>query len=165
MPRAKRKAYRTLIHGHSDSPASLVENSLVLSIGEVVGNSPRYQGSIRKIMLTWPKAGVFQFQNTMMGEVDLHNPTKAFLRLRYEIDGTPVDQCVRLTRTEQPFRWWFVCPLENIRVAKLYLPSGARRFASRKAHGLVYKCEVQPKRDMHLSPNAVRSLRRLSGRS
>ena len=29
-----------LIHGPSEGPASLVENCLVLSIGEVVGNGP-----------------------------------------------------------------------------------------------------------------------------
>src|SRR6266540_3846490 len=120
MPVAKRRAYRTLIRGHSKSPAGWVETSLTLSIGEVVGN---IHGLIQNIVFSWPKAGTFQ--NTVIGEVDLQNPAEASLRLRYELDGLPVNQCVQLTRTEQPLRWWFVCPVENIRVANLYLPPGA----------------------------------------
>jgi hypothetical protein len=36
-------------------------------------------------------------------------------------------------------RWWFICPIEKIRVAKLFLPPGATRFASRKAYNLTYR--------------------------
>jgi hypothetical protein len=36
-------------------------------------------------------------------------------------------------------RWWFICPIKKIRVAKLYLPPGATQFASRKAHDLTYR--------------------------
>lgn len=157
MTMPKRRAYRILIHGQRESPAGWVESSLMLSIGEVVGN---IQGSTQNFV--WPKAGILR--NTVIGEVDLENPAEASLRLRYELDGLPIDQCVRLTRTEQPLRWWFVCPAENNRVANLYLPLGARQFASRKAHGLIYKCQVQPKRGMHLSPNEVRRIRRLKSR-
>ena len=154
----KRRAYRILIHGQRESSAGWVESSLMLSIGEVVGN---IEGSTQNFV--WPKAGILR--NTVIGEVDLENPAEASLRLRYELDGLPIDQCVRLTRTEQPLRWWFVCPAENNRVANLYLPLGARQFASRKAHGLIYKCQVQPKRGMLLSPNEVRRIRRLKSRS
>src|SRR5665811_1126246 len=35
-------------------------------------------------------------------------------------------------------RWWFLCPLTGNPVAKLYLPLGQRRFASRPAHSLTY---------------------------
>ena len=35
-------------------------------------------------------------------------------------------------------RWWFICPIKKTRVAKLYLPPGATRFGSRKAHDLTY---------------------------
>ena len=129
----------------------------MLSIGEVVGN---IQCSTQNFV--WPKAGILR--NTVIGEVDLENPAEASLRLRYELDGLPIDQCVRLTRTEQPLRWWFVCPAENNRVVNLYLPLGASQFASRKAHGLIYKCQVQPKRVMQLSPNEVRRIRRLKSR-
>jgi len=36
-------------------------------------------------------------------------------------------------------RWWFICPIKKIRVAKLYLPSGATMFASRQAYDLTYR--------------------------
>ena len=36
-------------------------------------------------------------------------------------------------------RWWFICPIKKIRVAKVFLPLGATRFASRKAHDLTYR--------------------------
>ena len=160
MLRAKKPAYRTLIH--SERPITLVEDSLVLTVGEVVGKRPAIQGSVHEILLTWPEAGIFQFQGTIIGEVDLRNPAAASVRLRYDVDGVAVDHCLRLELTEQPRRWWFVCPLENVRVAKLYLPPGERRFASRKAHGLIYKCQLEPQRAINLSPNQVRSLRRLS---
>jgi hypothetical protein len=165
MPRAGRRAYLTVIRAHSETPAGLVENSFVISIGDVVGKGSLNQGSILSIVIPRPKAGIFHLEQTITAEVDLQNRAKASVRLGFEVDGLPVDQSVRLTCTEQPFRWWFVCPSENIRVAKLYLPPGARRFASRKAHDLIYQCQLQQRRDMQLSPNALRLLRRLRGRS
>ena len=127
----KRRAYRIMIQGQRESSAGWVESSLMLSIGEVVGN---IQGSTQNGV--WPKAGILR--DNVIGEVDLENPADASVHLRYKLDGLPIDQCVRLTRTEQPLRWWFVCPAENNRVANLYLPLGASQFASRKAHGLIY---------------------------
>jgi hypothetical protein len=159
VPGAKKPANRTL-HCRFEQLGALVEDSLVLTAREVVGKRPK-QGSVHKILLNWPKAGIFQFQGAIVGEVDLRNQTEASVRLRYEVDGVAVDHCVRLALTEQPRRWWFVCPLENIRVAKLYLPPCARRFASRKAHGLMYKCQLEPSRPIHLSPSEVRLLRGL----
>ena len=48
---------------------------------------------------------------------------------------------VRLVSTRPNYggrRWWFVCPLVGRRVAKLYLPPGARLFGSGDAYGLTY---------------------------
>ena len=158
MPVPSRRAYRTLVRGQIQTAIKFVENSVVLAIGDLVGNRQPKTGPIQKITLRCA------FQTTIEAEADLSEPKNAFVCLRYELDGMPVDQCVRLTRTEPPTRWWFVCPLSNIRVAKLYLPPGSRRFGSRKAHGLIYKCQAPPKRDMQLSPQAVRLLRRSRGR-
>ena len=160
MPVSPRRAYRTLIRGQIETAGNFVENSLVLAIGDVVGHRTPKPGPIQKIT----RARDSTFQTTIEGEADLSDPKNAFVRLRFELDGVPVNQRVRLTSTEQPFRWWFVCPVSNIRVAKLYLPPGARRFGSRKAHRLLYKYQAQPKADMQLSPQAVRLLRRSRGR-
>ena len=54
------------------------------------------------------------------------------------------DYWVALDTTPQPFggrRWWFVCPRIGDRVAKLYLPGGATKFASRKAYRLAYRSQ------------------------
>jgi hypothetical protein len=133
-----------------------VEDSVVLRIGDVVGKRPAKPAQPRKITLSRDRA----FRVTIEVVADLGDPTNAFVRLGYELDGVPVDQYVRLTLTDQPARWWFICPFSDIRVAKLYLPTGMRRFGSRTAHGLVYKCQIQPKRALQLSPQALRLLRR-----
>jgi hypothetical protein len=147
MPKTERKTFRTVIRAGSQLASALVEDSLVLSINQVVGHSPRPQASIG-FKLTWPPS--FHFQGPVTGKVDLSDPTKASVYLEYQLDGVFVNYRVQLVTTAQPFRWWFVCPLENIRVAKLYLPTGARRFASRKAYGLIYRCQAQKRRPGHL---------------
>jgi hypothetical protein len=158
MPRTQRRAYQTLIN--ASKSLALVEHCLALSIREAVGSSPLYERSVRRILLSWPQAGEFRVPTSILAEVDLRDPASASLRLKYELDGLPVDQRVELTSSEPPFRWWFLCPERNIRVAKLYMPAGARRFASRRAHGLIYRCQLQAKRNTGLSPSVVRLLRR-----
>lgn len=57
-----------------------------------------------------------------------------------QISGEP-DQHIRITSAPAPFggrRWWLICPVRNLRVGRLYRPPGGRRFASRRAWGLVY---------------------------
>ena len=161
MSSAGRRAYLTAVRAHSETPAGFVENSFVLSIGDVVGKNSPHQGSMRIIVVRPPKAGAFPVEQPIEAHTDLWDRTRAYLRLSFEADGVGVDQHVQLTCTEPPFRWWFVCPSMNIRAAKLYLPPGARQFASRKAHGLIYRCQVEPRRHMQLSPDAVRLLRRV----
>jgi hypothetical protein len=71
----------------------------------------------------------------------------SWLRLRYRIydywtgDPHDIDELICMVATRPRFgglRWWFVCPRTNRRVRMLYLPLGARRFASRRAYRLVY---------------------------
>lgn len=161
MSSAGRRAYLTAVRAQSETPAGFVENSFVLSIGDVVRKNSPHQGSMRTIMVRPPKAGAFPVELTIEAHTDLWDRTRPYLRLSFEADGVGVDQHVQLTSTEPPFRWWFVCPSMKIRVAKLYLPSGAWQFASRKAHGLIYRCQVEPRRHMQLSPDAIRLLRRV----
>lgn len=66
------------------------------------------------------------------------------------IDKEEVEQVVRLIFTEPYYggtRWWMVCPFHGIRVAKLYLPNGGDRFASRKAWRLGYHSQRIAHRD------------------
>ncbi len=60
------------------------------------------------------------------------------------------DQTIRLVATPLPFggcRWWFLCPHSGQRAMKLYLPYGARFFASRQAYRLGYAVQRQSARD------------------
>ncbi len=75
------------------------------------------------------------------------NPRNSWLRLRYAIrdywtgEQHQIDDKIYLTASRPWFggqRWWFVCPTENRRVRKLYLPPDARRFRSRGAYRLAY---------------------------
>jgi hypothetical protein len=56
-------------------------------------------------------------------------------------------------------RWWFVCPTENRRVRKLYLPPSARRFRSRRAYRLAYASQREAVHD-----RAMRRARKLCRR-
>ena len=75
------------------------------------------------------------------------NPRNSWLRLRYAIrdywtgEQHQIDDKIYLTASRPWFggqRWWFVCPAENRRVRKLYLPFGGHRFRSRCAYRLAY---------------------------
>jgi len=75
------------------------------------------------------------------------NPETASIRLEYE--GMEVSHSISLVSIRPPFggrRWYFCCPVEHIRVTKLFLPPGARRFASRQAHGLPDFIQIRAKR-------------------
>ena len=48
-------------------------------------------------------------------------------------------------------RWWMVCPAWHLRVGKLYLPSGGRIFACRRAYGLVYQSQREPAHERALT--------------
>src|SRR5687768_13892202 len=61
-----------------------------------------------------------------------------------------VEQKIRLVFTEPHYggrRWWMVCPYKGVRVAKLYLPNGGDRFASRLAWRLAYNSQRVAHRD------------------
>jgi hypothetical protein len=65
-------------------------------------------------------------------------------------DRERVEQRIRLVFTEPNYggrRWWMICPYKGVRVAKLYLPNGGDRFASRKAWRLGYQSQRVARRD------------------
>src|SRR5262245_27306565 len=124
MPKTTRRAYRIAIRSDAEVP-QLVENSLSLSIIDVIGKGSKPGVSIVTLNLAKPQPGVFQFQGPIVAELDLRDLARASVRLQYEIEGVCLDYCVRLTLAEQSRQWLFVCPIEGVRVAKLFLPIGA----------------------------------------
>src|SRR6478672_3479619 len=101
------------------------------------------------------------------------NPRNSWLRLRYAIrdywtgEQHQIDDKICLTASRPWFggqRWWFVCPTENRRVRKLYLPPGARRFRSRRAYRLAYASQREAVYDRAMR-RASKLCRRLGGDS
>lgn len=77
-----------------------------------------------------------------------------------------LDYTIRLTTTPCRFggrRWWFLCPLTNRRVSKLYLPQRASKFAAREAYRIAYRCQRESPRDRALSRAFKARLRLGSG--
>ena len=80
---------------------------------------------------------------------DLIHSEGAWLVLTFAVsrDGgqrVSVNQRIALVYTQPTYggrRWWMICPLTGRRVAKLYLPPGGDRFASRTFWGLSYRSQ------------------------
>jgi hypothetical protein len=88
------------------------------------------------------------------------------LWLWYVVDGKPMHYTVTLVSTVPHYggrRWWFICPIKKIRVAKLYLPPGATTFASRKAHNLTYRSSQESGRKERSEKFWRRMAQRLGG--
>jgi hypothetical protein len=80
------------------------------------------------------------------------DPADSWLRLQYHIRDSwtgeqhEIDDKIRLAASRPRFggqRWWFLCPNENRRVRKLYLPLGRRRFRSRHFYRLSYTSQLE----------------------
>jgi hypothetical protein len=99
------------------------------------------------------------------------DPGDSWLRLRYAIrdywtgEQHQIDDKIYLTASRPWFggqRWWFVCPTENRRVRKLYLPFGGHRFRSRRAYRLAYASQREAVHDRAMR-RARKLCRRLGG--
>jgi hypothetical protein len=142
-------AWRTVLRDVRAKPKLMAEDCLVLSMKELldkglIENGGRHAGS-----WSYADLNTFHFHGPISYEADLREEDNAWLRLRYEADGVSTDHCILLSASEPPLggrRWYFRCPLRDIRVTKLYLPPGARRFASREAHGLIHRSQFGSRR-------------------
>ena len=119
----------------------VVEDCLVLSIADLVRHKVIVPGALTDGVLAWSRGGE-QPHARVTYEADLLTDKHAAIQLRYRIDDRSESTHVWLRYTVPQYggrRWWFSCPLTGDRVAKLYLPPGQNRFASRRAYGLAYK--------------------------
>lgn len=113
----------------------------MLSIKELFDRGLIEESAFHVGLWRWADSSIFQFEGAVRYEADLRHPQNSALRLKYEVDSVEIDYCVLLSSEDQGIigrRWWFRCPIKDIRVTKLYLPTGARRFASRQAYELIY---------------------------
>jgi hypothetical protein len=116
----------------------VVEESMVISIKTLaqIGalNSGQRTGTLRC-------SGQLSIECTTSMDGD-----RGTIWLGYTAYGRFMYYAVSLVTSEPHYggrRWWFICPIKKIRVAKLYLPPGATRFASRQAHDLTYRSSQQ----------------------
>ena len=133
--------------GWQGSKKATVEGSLVLSFSSLVQKKALVAGAQTSGSWSWTRDGDNRPHATIGYVADLTDRDNAWLRLRYEANGEPVDYKVRLVTTTPHYggcRWWFICPLDRRdsgpprRVAKLYLPFGGKYFGSRAGYGLTY---------------------------
>jgi hypothetical protein len=143
-------AWRTVVRAlKSRAKKNTVEECLVLSLKELFDRGLIEDGAFRTGSWRWTDSNIFQIDGTIRYEADIRNHERASLRLQYEVDSVEIDYRVSLASEEQGLlgrRWWFRCPVNDARVTKLYLPPGARRFASRQVHDLIYTPRRGPRR-------------------
>src|SRR5450759_1253469 len=126
--------------GWRRAKTNVVEDCLVLSMADLVREKVIVPGALQRGVWAWSRAGA-QPHAQLTYEADLRTDKHAAIELRYRIDDRNESSRVWLSYTVPQYggrRWWFVCPLTGNRVAKLYLPPGQSRFASRPAYGLAY---------------------------
>jgi hypothetical protein len=119
----------------------VVEDCLVLSIADLIREGALVPGKITHGEWVWRNRPGDEPCAVISYEADLLYSDRGTLRLRYRVGEERQSYFMWLKTTVPPFggrRWWFECPSTDTRVAKLYLPSGQTRFASRRAYGLAY---------------------------
>lgn len=102
---------------------------------------------------------------TIQYHADLTNLEDFTLVMKFRIDGIGYRQRVSLHVTKPHLggaRLWFLCPITGQRARMLYLPVDKRQFASREAHGLVYRSQSET--DLFRSITRAQNIRaRLGG--
>lgn len=126
------------------STRPVVEVGLTLDINRLMRHGMVLPQRRVRNVLHWSRQSNGERVASMGYEASLLDPDRSWLRLKYRHNDVPKDYIVPLTTTVPNYgglRWWFMCPLSGDRVAKLYLPSGASMFGSRRAHGLAYRSQ------------------------
>jgi hypothetical protein len=134
---------------HSHITRDTVESCITLDVNSFVRDGTIKAGGWSTGAITWyvGKTEVCSIDYEAFITID---KSFAWLRLHYITARTEedMDYKIWLTTTVPHFggtRWWFTCPLVtnnhrcNRRVAKLYLPRGARYFGCRQCYDLTYK--------------------------
>ena len=124
----------------------VVEDCLVLSIADLVREKIIVPGAVEHGVLAWSRGGE-QPHARVTYEADLLTDKHAAIQLRYRIDDRSENTYVWLRFTVPQYggrRWWFVCPLTGDRVAKLYLPAGAKSF--RISPSIRFSLQIVPKK-------------------
>lgn len=130
-----------------------VEDGLTVDLGLMLRRGWARVGTAGAGTLSWSSRGEpiatisHRYDLTDNGTPHL---TLSYTRTRRDGSKEQVEQRIALTWTRPTYggrRWWMVCPYSGRRVAKLHLPPGGDRFASRQAWRLPYRSQRSARRD------------------
>lgn len=98
--------------------------------------------------INWTDRQTREVKSRIGYEADFRSPEKPFLRLKYRFTDTneSIDYKIWFSASVPHYggkRYWFICPYTKKRVNKLYLPFGAKYFASRHAYDLSYESQSE----------------------
>ncbi len=133
---------------------TVVEDGLTLDLFKLIREKTIIPGQYVAGTLTWRSVRTGEKTASIGCEANMLNPYSAWMRLHYSNDGKPMDYKVRLTVTRPYYggvRWWFICPANGSRVAKLHSPPGGDLFASRTAYRLGYQSQQESPMFRYLS--------------
>jgi hypothetical protein len=124
-----------------------VEEGLTVNLGLLMRRGWIKDGSTGSGSLSWSNSGEPVAQ--IHYNYNVTDPNEAYLILIYKIawasaPATDVKQRIKLVHTRPNYggrRWWMLCPATRRRVAKLHLPPGGDRFASRGFWGLSHRSQ------------------------
>jgi hypothetical protein len=143
----------------------VAEDALRLDLAQLISRGLVQPGRRSSGSLAWRSVPDGRLTAVITYAADLTDPADAWMDLCHEGDGArlPQDQLLRFVTTSPHhggLRWWFLCPISGSRARILYLPPGAKRFASQRAHGLAYRSQRQSRGD-RIATKAQAARRRL----
>ena len=121
-----------------------VESGLTLDLGNLLRQRLLVSGAVAFGSIVWTTTATGRRCATIGYEAHMSDLDGAYVRLHYRVNGAAQDYRVWLRRTPcrlGGFRWWWQCPHTGADAAKLYLPPGAKVFASRRAYRMAYRSE------------------------
>ena len=130
-----------------------VEDGLTIDLGLMLRSGWAKAGMAGTGTLSWSSRGKpiatisHRYDLTDSGTPHL---TLSYTRTRRDGSKEQVEQRIALTWTRPTYggrRYWMTCPSSGRRVAKLHLPPGGDRFASRRAWRLPYQSQRSAHRD------------------
>ncbi len=126
-----------------------VEDCLALATTDLRQQGLLFDGAYQLGSWVWQQSAQGAPLLAVKYEINIRRDGQGSLWVWYVLDAGHIHQCIGLTSTTPQFggrRWWFICPISELRVRKLYLPPGAQQFASRKAFQLTYRsCQESEK--------------------
>ncbi len=129
-----------------------LEDGLKLDLNKLMRDGLMKRGQLRRGTITWSRCGSGEL--IARGDFESCLPPDSLGWLTLKIGA--LDQRIELRATQRHFggeQWYFVCPVTGRRVSVLWLPPGARRFASRQAWGrqVAYGSQFETPHDRALS--------------